>query len=433
MKHKLPPVMDRGVSQRLLMVVLGFGVFALWAGLVPLDEGISVAGTIVVDDDRKVVQHLEGGIIAELNVREGDWVAKDEVLAVLGARRSTADRDQLLNQIAGHQAAIARINGLMDSLSEPDFAAYRTVETTDEYRGRAETEQFEIFKQTQRSHSASIEILRARSTSAQATQMAKAAQIEAVRQTKVSIEAQLSETRELFERRLAKADDVRQLEQRLFSVESDLARLLNEELDAKALDQDLRAQLQKTRVDFSRELAEELNEVRVQFSDRIEALEAAEDTVSRQVVRAPQDGEIHNLAFSTVGGVVRPGEPILEIVPESETTVASVQIRPNDRASVNKGQVVRAQIVAFKGWQVPELMGEVVSLSADLKTDTVTGLSYYEARILIPKSEIKKLEGVEIRPGMPMQAFVFSGKQRTLLNYLIEPISGSLFRGTRHS
>ncbi|MEO1406027.1 MAG: HlyD family efflux transporter periplasmic adaptor subunit [Pseudomonadota bacterium] len=140
-----------------------------------------------------------------------------------------------------------------------------------------------------------------------------------------------------------------------------------------------------------------------------------------------------NLAFSTEGGVVRPGEAILEIVPEIEAVTASVRIRPNDRASVFEGQTVRTQISAYKSWLNPSLDGEIVTVSADLKTDVVTGTNYYEARVRIPDASLEGETDLDIIPGMPVDVFIFSGKSRTLADYLFEPIASSITKGLQSS
>ena len=145
------------------------------------------------------------------------------------------------------------------------------------------------------------------------------------------------------------------------------------------------------------------------------------------------DGEILNLSVATVGGVVRPGETMMEIVPDSSGMIAAVRIPPNERASVQIGQSVRTQLIAYKGWQAPRLTGQVVGVSADLKVDPATNTSYYEARILIPSEETSKLGEAKSLPGMPVQAFIFSGVQRTLFEQIGEPIFESWFRGMRQS
>jgi hypothetical protein len=123
----------------------------------------------------------------------------------------------------------------------------------------------------------------------------------------------------------------------------------------------------------------------------------------------------------------------MEIIPALSEIVAAVQVMPADRPVVYEGLLVRTQLSSYKGWQAPRLDGRVIGVSADLKTDPVTRVSYYEARVLIPPSELARVENANVLPGMPVDTFIYSGKSRTLLQYIMEPLSDSLFRGLRES
>jgi hypothetical protein len=139
------------------------------------------------------------------------------------------------------------------------------------------------------------------------------------------------------------------------------------------------------------------------------------------------------MEFATIGGVVRPGETMMEIVPNLGEITASVRVRASDRATVYEGQTVRTQFSAFSSWSTPSLDGEVVDVSADLKTDPSTSATYYEARILVPAEQMELIEGNEIIPGMPVDVFIYSGRSRTMFDYLLEPLRESAFRGLRTS
>lgn len=433
MRRALPRILDQGLILRLLICGFGFGVFFIWAAFVPLDEGLAAEGTIVVDQDRKTIQHLEGGIIHQLLVDDGSVVAEGEVLLVLETTSAESDRDRLVNQIARLEGAAARLRALRDGARTPDFTALAGLSLANEVIDRIEDEQSDIFRQARLDLSTERDLLLARRETMQATALARDDQIRSIEEGLLSAEAQLTDTRRMVELRLARADEARQIEQRLASQRADLARLRSERDQARSEANELSAQARRADIEFRREALAELEDVEADLADRREAFLAADDVVTRSVIRAPQAGEVHNLNFSTIGGVIQPGEPILEIVPDSEDVIASVRILPNNRAALNEGLKVRTQIVAFTGWKVPELTGEIVDISPDLKVDQATGMAFYEARVLIPEAEIERAGGTAITPGMPIQAFVFSGKRRTLLNYLIEPITESLFLGTRQS
>ena len=215
------------------------------------------------------------------------------------------------------------------------------------------------------------------------------------------------------------------------TLEADISRLRTEAQQAATLEEDLTGQIAQTEAAFLRQVSADQLEVRSQLEQATERLSAAQDVLNRSVVLAPQGGEVLNLRFATRGGVVRPGEAILEIVPASGEMTASVRIQPADRAAVYEGQAVRTRVTAYKSWMTPRLDGEVISVSADLKTDQNTGASYYEVRIRIPADQAARLGELDVIPGMPVEVFIFSGSSRTTLDYLLEPISESLFRGAR--
>ena len=244
-------------------------------------------------------------------------------------------------------------------------------------------------------------------------------------------QAQLELLRNRVERQMARLDELRAMERDVASLEAEISRLRTEAQAAANLEQDLEGQIAQAEATFARQVSTEQLEVRTQLQQAEERLNSAQDILNRSVITAPVSGEILNLRFSTRGGVVRPGEAILEIVPEVGEVTASVRIRPAQRAAVYAGQAVRTRMSAFKSWMTPQLDGTVVSVSADLKTDEASGVSYYEVRVTVPASELAKLGDREIIPGMPVEVFIFSGRSRTTLDYLFEPIGESLFRGAR--
>jgi HlyD family type I secretion membrane fusion protein len=235
----------------------------------------------------------------------------------------------------------------------------------------------------------------------------------------------------MFAQQLARRDQVTSSERLVATLEGDIARLESERADQAANVLDLEAQIAQSRARTGQTNATELLRASGELLTAEERLNAAQDILNRSVIIAPVDGEVLNLSFSTIGGVVRSGETIMEIVPQIATVTASVQITPADRAAINEGQIVRTQFSSYRGWQAPRLAGEIIGVSADLKTDPATSAVYYEARVRVPASEMDKTTNVEIRPGMPVDVFIFSGRSRTLFDYLIEPLGDSLFKGLR--
>lgn len=420
-----------GLAARALVCAAGFGGFCAWAALAPLDEGISASGSVVVQNDRQQVQHLEGGIIKEVRVKEGDFVEQDDILIVLQPTASMSERNQIIGSLGHLEASLARLRALRAGATEIDFAALSALELPNDLQAEIIANQNDLFGQESRAHKASRDILTAKQSAARAAAAARQNELTASSRALDASRRQLAVTREMLEKRMARINEVEILERSIAGMEAEMARLESERAEALAQAADFGAQVEQLDIERDQKIAADVSEVEVELASVSEGLDAANDVLGRTIIRSPSDGEILNLMTKTVGGVVRPGETIMEVVPENEELIASVRIKPVDRASVRMGQNVRTQLVAYKGWQIPRLEGSVIGLSADLKVDQQTGAPYYEARLAIPGTEATKLNGAVSAPGMPVEAFIFSGSQRTFFEQVIAPLSESLFRGLR--
>ncbi len=424
---------DNYVRMSGLVCAAGLGGFLLWGGLAPLEEGVAAFGKIVVEDQRKVVQHLEGGIIQELLVRDGERVEAGEPVVVLKETVSLAARDQILQEYAAHKASLERLRALRDGTDDFVVTALDGVDLGEAERADIIEREEDLFRQQRDSFSADLAVLEARRAAAVTAREQSAVQIAIVERAAKAAREELSVMRTMFAEQLARRDQVTGAERQLAALEGEIAQLGADREASAARMRDFDAQIHQKKATFSQDIAAKILETRTALLSTEERLGAAQDVLDRAVIVAPVAGEVLNLQFATVGGVVQPGETIMEIIPDVVDVTASVQIRPADRASVFEGQMVRTQISAYRGWQTPRLEGVVVDVSADLKTDPATSATYYEARIRIARSDLEFASGIEVIPGMPVDAFIYSGQERTMLDYLLAPISESLFRGLRSS
>lgn len=427
------PVKDAIVWKMGALCVLGFGGFMLWGSLAPLEEGVAASGQIVVEDNRQLVQHLEGGIVSEIKVREGQMVEKGDVLVILKKTASLSNRDQVVQEYGALAASVARLKALQSGTTKPSFGVLDTLDLGSEERIDIINRETGLFHQQRNALSADIAVLSARITAAKQTQISRENQIVIAQKSLESAIGELTVMQDMFSQQLARRDQVTSSERLVATLEGDIARLQSQGDDAKASELDFQAQIAQLRARSAQENAANLLSTSAELLAAQERLNAAQDILDRSVIFAPVSGEVLNMAFSTIGGVVRSGETLMEIVPSIGEVTASVQIAATDRSSIFEGQLVRTQFSSYKGWQAPRLEGEIIDVSADLKTDPVTAVSYYEARIRVPASEIAKTTNVDVIPGMPVDAFIFSGKSRTMLDYLLEPLGESLFRGLRTS
>ncbi len=425
------PSRDKTVRRMALLCFVGFGGFTAWGATAPLEEGVAASGQIVVEDERQVVQHFEGGIVSEIFVREGQRVEAGDVLVTLQQTASLSSRDQIVQEYGALAASVARLRALQDNRSAPDFSALDALELGQSERTDIIRRERGLFAQQRSALAADIDVLQARIRSSEQVQISRTRQIEIAERALASAQAELDVITGMFEQQLARRDQVTASERLKARLEGDIAALVSQRDDARAAQADLTAQIAQARATSARETAASLLETSAQLLAAQDRLNQAQDVLNRAVIRAPVSGEVLNMAFSTIGGVVGSGETLMEIVPAIGEVTASVQIGASDRAAVFEGQEVRTQFSSYKGWQAPRLTGEVIDVSADLKVDPISGVSYYEARLRVPQSEIDRTTDVNILPGMPVDVFIYSGQSRTLLDYLFAPLGESVFKGLR--
>ena len=427
------PLKDKLTRNMAIACLIGFGGFIIWGSLAPLEEGIAASGLVVVEDNRQVVQHLEGGIVKEINVREGQLVQKGDILLVMQETASLSNRDQIVQEYGARLASVARLRALQVKSSRPDFSVLNDLDLGDEEKSNIIRREKDLYNQQKNSLGADIAVLQARINAAEQTKISRDIQIEIAQKALDAAVNEYEVVREIFAQKLARKDQVTAVERLVANLEGDIARLQSDREDAQSVILDNRAQISQIKARAAREIAEDLLDTNAHLLAAEEQLNAAQDILNRSNIIAPVSGEILNMSFSTIGAVVRPADVIMEIVPDIGEVTAAVKIAAVDRSNVHEGQIARTQFTSYKGWQAPRLMGEIIDISADLKLDPVTSLTYYEAKIRVPKSEIARTDGLDILPGIPVDVFIFSGNSRTLMDYIFEPLRSSLYKGLRRS
>ncbi len=424
---------DRLVKNTLIVCAIGLGGFAAWAGFAPLDEGIAARGAIVVENDRQVVQHLEGGIVERTHVREGDLVSAGDVLVTLRETASLSSRDQLRTQIAALAAREARIEAELNGGGEPDFSDLYALDLKPGSVDALIAEELNLLNAERGSIGTQADLLKQRAGASRQTARQKDDELASTRSALGIARDELVRFRSLLDRQMVRRDRVTDLEREVANLNAQIARLSAERSTALSSAADAEKQAEQLQAERREEASTELRDARAERLAALESLNTAQDVLERAVILAPTSGEVLNLSFNTPGAVVPSGESIMEIVPDNDAIIAAVRIRPADRASLFEGQEVRTQLAAYQGWEAPRLAGIVRAVSADLKSDAATGEEYYEARIELTMGEGAVQAGIEAIPGMPVDAFIFSGQSRTLLDHLFAPVLDSMFKGLRAS
>lgn len=422
---------DRILIHYIGFVVVSFGLFIAWAGFVPLAEGVAAPGSVIVESDTQVVQHLEGGIIESILVKDGDWVSSGDPLVMLQNKSSSSSRDQLEFEHALLSATVDRLNALLDGSTELNLENDEIYLLEQEVLDEIDAQQTQLFREQKDALKAEISVLRQRKQTAEEKAALKQKEIESIESSRDIVVEELELANTLLAQQMGRVDRVKQLERERAQLGSKIAELETQIALANSEAADFSEQIIKARslkeTEFSTELVTASRELEEVTAKRA----AAQDIVDRYTVYAPRSGEVLNMAFQTIGGVIRPGEEIMEIVPLETGLQASVQVRPVDRAQVLEGLRVRTTITAYRGWRAQPISGTIINISADLKEDPTTGASFYEAIIQLDPEAVAQIDLLDVIPGMPVQAFIYSGRQRTTLDYLFSPVLESVFKGMR--
>jgi len=407
----------------LTIFFLVFGVFGLWSVLAPLDGAAYAPGTVTVKSYKKTVQHLEGGIVADILVRDGVVVEAGQPLLILYDTQSMSSLEIKASQ---HAALKMREARLIAERDKSDGVVYTQDPTFSETDVEQEvTAQNQIFAARRTANEGRREILKQRVSQLQN----QIEGMEALRQSKEllaqSYAEELSDTQVLLAQGFSEKTRLRQAERSYAAFSGEAAELTANISSTQVQIGETELQILQQESDFHNEVVAELSEVQTALKDANERLTALRDIVSRTTIVAPDAGVVNGMQVHTIGGVIGPGSPIAEIVPASDELVIEASVSPIDIDRVSVGQEARIRFSTF-GSRAPTFFGEVLSLSADALTNESTGASYYLARIeVIPESQ--EFGDLALLPGMPAEAFINTGA-RTFLQYLFKPLSNSFAR-----
>lgn len=412
----------------ILIFVIGFGA---WAVLVPLAGGTIAPGIISPDGSRRTVQHLEGGIIRTLHIRDGDFVEKDQPLLELESIQPKASFDLLEKQQRTFRVTKARLDaerlGKEDLELPPDLLAVG-----------AETmaiiaSQRQLFLARRTAHESKNRILRQR--------------IAQLREQIKGFEAQVASASRQLELLDEEIAGKRVLANKGYLAKPELLRMLRMQAElsgrhgqykaaiSEAEQQIGEAELQLIANDTARadQNATQLDQVSADLSALEEKLMASRDVLNRTVITAPVSGLIVNLRFKTESGVIQPGVPILDIVPSEEKLMIDARVSPMDIDSVHTGLKAQVQLTAISARSAPRVDGTVRSVSADRLVDEASKQPYFLARVEVDRDELRRVgPKVELVPGMPADVLIVTG-ERTMANYLLRPFLEAIWRTLREA
>ena len=416
-----------------IIAVLFFVLFLGWAAFMPLDAGVYAQGQIAVAGNRQSVQHRDGGTINAINVREGQHVKAGTVLVELSTPELHASERALtsdyLTLVAQRARLMAERTGRRDFASPPEFASLSPADR--DIAMQVLSMQRSELRARSGATSAQQSVLGQRASQLSQQQGGYAKQRQALIEQQRLIGEELAGLKSVAEKGFASINRVRALERAQADLKGQEAQMVAEY--ARAGEGIGETRMQSLSVGSSRleQVENDLRETQSKLSEVLPKLVATREQLQHSQVRAPASGQVVGLQVFTVGGVVAAGQKLMDIVPDGRELVIQAQLNPTDADDAFRGQKAQIRFVSVHNRSLPLFSGTVRTVSADSFTDEKSGRSYFRLEIVVPEAELNRVRAVlgsgELRPGLPVEA-VLAVRKRTALQYLLEPLTGALWR-----
>lgn len=408
-------------SLGLITVLFGVGGFLLWSIMTPLNSAVVTQGVLKVSSEKKQVQHLEGGIVKSIFVREGDLVKEGQALLTLDETFAGADFEILSTQLQEMQIREAMLLAQRDDLESLSFPLHiENAPLTSWLTGQKESAN-KLFRISKSVLSSQLSVLSAQIQQINSKVAGYHLEISAKNQQLKFMAEEIAAWESLVQQKLT--NKLRYLE-----LQGDTSELRGEIEQLKARiassnNQTSELEYESLRIDqmFREVAANELVEVQIKIKDLSKRIGSASNILGRIELKAPVEGKIVGMAVHTVGAVIKSGDTILEIVPKKDDLIVEVKVMPADIDKVHQLMKAQVRISSYKQHEFPEFLGVVDDVSADVFEDPKTLTSYYSARITIPEASLAELPDNKISPGMPAEVMIITGES-TPAQYLLDPL-----------
>jgi HlyD family secretion protein len=411
-----------------LRVLLVAGVVAGgWTVLMPLAGAVVVPGNLVVQSNVKTIQHPTGGVVAEIAARNGMRVGVGDLLVRLDATQAQASLQVVSKQLDEFRARIARLVAERDGLPELQVPAELAVRSGEGTVRTLLASEESLFKARANARRSQIDLLQSRVSQLGEEISGLDAQVASKTRQLELITGELSGVQELYDKRLVPLTRLTSLQRESARIEGERGQLMSAIAETKSKIGEAQLQIVRLDQDFRTEVVKELGETRGKESELVERSVAARDLLDRIEIRSPASGVIHQLSAHTIGGVIRAGDAIMEVVPDTDDLQIEARMQPGDIDQVRTGQTAFIRFSAFNQRVTPQLTGVVSYVSADTSRDQQTNASYFTVRVMLPEDERRRLAGLQLVSGMPAEVFMQTGS-RTMMSYLLKPVTDQFHR-----
>jgi HlyD family secretion protein len=405
--------------------------FGTWAWYAPLESAAIASGTIEVESSRKTLQHLEGGIIHQIAVRDGDDVKAGDILIRLDDTKARAALQILQGQLRETQAREARLLAERNGAVRLDFPeALEEEAKADAALADVMSGQRKIFDTRRELMQTRTTIFRQRIAQTEREIAGLRAKQNSIVKRVAIVKDEVGVVREMVAKGIERRPRLLALEREQADIDGRHGEATAQIARAEQAIGETQAEILKLSSDLQTEVAQSLRETQAQIAQVQERLQAARDVLARTEVRATDAGVVTDLRVHTTGGVIAAGQPLLDIVPKADLLIVRAQIKPDDIDLVRTGLQASVRLLPFKQRRVPPVDGIISYVSADRLVDKRTEQSFFLAKVKLDEAVLRGLEGIEVLPGMPVEVLVKTGRT-TAAQYALAPLLDSFNRAFR--
>ncbi|MDG9882966.1 HlyD family type I secretion periplasmic adaptor subunit [Pseudomonas sp. GD04058] len=404
------------------MVIAGFGGFMLWAALAPLDKGVPLSGNVVVAGSRQAVQHPAGGVIEQLLVRDGDQVTAGQVLLRLDPTQARAQYESLRVQLLTARAMQARLSAERDGQRTVQYPAELQKDASEPWLAAILETQRQLLSSRRQALAMEFDGVRESIAGAQASLDGLQGSLAAKQDQRRALQEQLHGLRELARDGYIPRNRLLENERLFAQVNGSISEDLGTIGRTRRQLQELKLRIAQRQQEYRREVSQQLAEAQSTAADLDNRLRSAAFDLANTEVKAPASGTVVGSSVFTNGGVIARGQSLMEIVPRDVPLLVDARASVELVDRLHPGLPVELLFVAFNQSTTPRVEGEVILVSADRLLDEHSGQPYYQVRVRVGEEGLGQLAGQDIRPGMPVEAFVRTG-ERSMLNYLFKPLT----------
>jgi len=413
-----------------VILLITFGILGAWAYFAVIASAVVAPGVVALESDRKVVQHLEGGIVQEILVREADFVEQGDPLLVLDNIQVNSEITVLEQRRATSEALIARLVAEQTFAEEIDFSP-DLLNSEDPHVKSAVQAQRNIFEDRRSIFLSQTEILEFRAEQLNGQAEGYEVQLAAVERRHALRSELFERMRTGEERGVIESNRLSEMQDEVIQIEASIGTAMSDIAQVKAAAGEARLNILKLKQEYSERANSELKTARSELAEINEKLTVAADRMRRTTILAPTTGKVQSLAVTTRGSVIRSGEILMEIVPSDETLLIDAKVAPVDVDNVRPGLETEVRFSAFKARLSKLVLGEVLSISTDVVTTKDTNEApYYLARIKVPDENLTDEIREGLTAGMPADVVILTG-ERTVLQYMLDPLSEAIFKSLR--